>query len=261
MVFLRIGRIPATMLHRPQHTMDVREVYVWHLLTDSLCASPSLGAVQALLAPEEQARLEKASKYTDRLLYVLSRGLMRTVLASYLGCQCNELRFTVNSFGKPILQSDNGVPPLHFNLTHSRGAIAMAVSRDREVGIDVEERERRVEYMALAQRFFAAGEARHLQELREEERREAFFAIWTLKEAFVKGIGQGLTFPLDAFCFDLEMDRLIRFRPLADFVSPDWYFQQFDLGPRHCGAIAVQNPIGREVCIEMREWGSVFLSA
>ena len=57
--------------------------------------------------------------------------------------------------------------------------------------------------------------------LPSEERGPTFFAIWTLKEAFVKGIGRGISFPLDAFCFDLDGARLVRFRPLADFVSRD----------------------------------------
>jgi 4'-phosphopantetheinyl transferase len=249
------------MLHRPSHTLDANQVHVWHLLTESLSESPLLGAVQAWLAPEEQIRLERAGKHVDRVLYAMSRVVMRTVLASYLNCHGREVRFSVNSFGKPILDGINGCPPLHFNLSHSRGAIALAVCRDREVGVDVEERQRRVEHLALAERFFAAAEARHLQQLDEEQRGNAFFAIWTLKEAYVKGIGRGLTFPLDAFCFDLHADRLIGFRPLADFVAPDWHFHQFDLGARHCGAVAVQTPAGHRASIVMRDWNSAFLPA
>jgi 4'-phosphopantetheinyl transferase len=196
----------------------------------------------------------------DRTLFLLSRGLMRTVLASYLGCPCDDVRFAANDYGKPILHPAVCSPGLHFNLTHSRGAVALAVSNGREVGIDVEERLRQVEYLALAERFFAAEEARHLRALPEAKLSEAFFAIWTLKEAFVKGIGRGLSFPLDAFCFDLDVSRLIRFRPLADFVSPDWHFQQFDLSEHHCGALAVQNPAGGAVHVEMRDWQSAFVN-
>jgi 4'-phosphopantetheinyl transferase len=149
--------------------------------------------------------------------------------------------------------------PLRFNLTHSRGAVALAVSGGREVGIDIEERRRVVEYLQLAERFFSADEARHLRRLAPEQRGEAFFAIWTLKEAFVKGIGRGLTFPLDAFCFDLEVDRLVRFRPLADFVSPDWHFTHFDLGAHHRGALAVQDLAGRAVTVLMRDWAAALV--
>jgi 4'-phosphopantetheinyl transferase len=248
------------MLHRPSHTIGPHEVHVWHLLADQLTDPAALHAIYALLSPQEQERMTCLRRTRDQTLFVLARGLMRTVLASYLDCKCHEVRFAANDYGKPILHADARHPPLQFNLTHSRGAAALAVSRDREVGIDVEERQRPVEYLALAQRFFAATEARHLQELREEQRGDAFFAIWTLKEAFVKGIGRGLSFPLDAFCFDLEVNRLIRFRPLADFVSCDWQFHQFNLGERHCGALAVQNPAGSELTIELRYWPTAFIA-
>ena len=253
------------MLHRPRHTLDVHEVHVWHLLADGLADSAVRHALFTLLSTEEQDRMARYRHDQDRTLFLLSRGLMRSVLASYLGCRCREVRFAANDFGKPILHPEgpaaHNAPcsPLHFNLTHSRGAAALAVSRGREVGIDVEQRERRLEFLALAERFFSADEARYLRGLEDSQRSEAFFAIWTLKEAFVKGIGRGLSYPLDAFCFDLDADRLIRFRPLADFVSPDWHFQQFELGDRHCGALAVQKSAGTDLQIEMRDWQTTFL--
>ena len=246
------------MLHRPTHSIGAHEVHVWYLLVDHSADAP-LQAVRPLLSPEEQDRLGCIRHERDRQLFEMSRGVMRSVLASYLGCQGREIRFAANNYGKPILHVESRCPPLQFNLTHSRGAIALAVSRQREVGIDVEERHRIVEYLALAERFFAAGEASHLRELPEEQRREAFFAIWTLKEAFVKAIGRGLSFPLDAFCFDLDFDRLIGFRPLVDYVSSDWHFHQFDLGDHHRGAVAAHNPAG-DVTITMRDWGEVFVN-
>jgi 4'-phosphopantetheinyl transferase len=194
----------------------------------------------------------------DRTLFLCARGLVRTVLASYLDCTCHDVRFAANDFGKPILvPGDSAGAKLHFNLTHSRGAVALAVSGGREVGIDVEERHRPVEYLALAERFFAEAEARHLRGLDPAELPDAFFAIWTLKEAYVKGIGRGLTFPLEAFCFDLDAHkRLTAFRPQADFVDRDWHFHQFDLGERHCGALAVH---GVGATIEMHDWAAAFL--
>jgi len=246
------------MLHQPRHTIGDGEVHVWHLLTDDVADVAQMGGMHDLLSADEKARLGRVAHQRDRVLYAWSRALMRTVLASYLDCKCHDVRFSANAFGKPVLCAENAPPPIQFNLTHSRGAIALAVSRKREVGIDIEERHRPIEYLALAERYFAPTEARHLQQQRPEQCRDAFFAIWTLKEAYVKAIGRGISFPLDAFCFDLDVDRLIAFRPLADFVSWDWHFHQFTLGERHCGAVAVQNPPGHAVRIEMREWRSEF---
>jgi len=240
------------MLLQPRHTIGADEVHVWHLLADRLIEPAGL---RALLSAQELARMNCLRHERDRVLFLWARGLVRTVLASYLDCSCHEVRFAANDFGKPILQVGARLP-LHFNLTHSRGAIALAVSGGREVGIDVEERRRPVEYLPLAERFFAETEARHLRGLHPDELPDAFFAIWTLKEAFVKGIGRGLTFPLEAFCFDMDGCRMTAFRPLADFVERDWHFHQFDLGDRHCGALAVR---GAGATIQMRDWAAAFV--
>jgi 4'-phosphopantetheinyl transferase len=239
------------MLHRPIHTIGADEVHIWHLLADRLTDPAIVDRATTLLADDERQRMNVFGHESDRRTYLWSRCLMRTVLASYAGCTPADLRFQVNPFGKPILQD----VPLQFNVSHSRGAVALAVSM-RLVGIDIEERQRKVEHLGLARRYFAEGEARHLEELAESERGPAFFAIWTLKEAYVKGIGRGLTFPLDAFCFDLDVDRLRHFRALKDFVSDEWHFHQFDLGERHCGALAVE---GERVRVDLRDWASAFV--
>lgn len=248
------------MLHRPLHTVGAHEVHLWHLLTEHVADAATLEAVKALLSGEELVRMNCLRHEKDRSLFLWSRGVMRSVLASYLGCLGHEVCFASDAHGKPILRRETHDRRLYFNLTHSRGAVALAVSGGREVGVDVEERQRTVEYLSLAERFFAPAETRYLQALRADHLPEAFFAIWTLKEAFVKGIGRGLSFPLDAFAFDLEANRLQRFQPLADFVAGDWHFQQFNLGERHCGALAVQNPSGGAVTIEMRDWREVFVA-
>ena len=239
------------ILRQPTLKIGPDEVHVWHLLADT----PAHDGLRPLLAASEIARLECLRHARDRDLFLWSRCVIRSVISGYLDCAGHELSFGANNFGKPILQTPGNDPPLCFNLTHSRGAVALAVSVGREVGIDVEERRRRVEYLGLAQRYFAPDEARHLEQLHEDDRPDAFFAIWTLKEAYVKGLGRGLTFPLDAFSFDLDRHRLVAFRPLRDFVDCDWHFHQFALGQHHCGALAVQ---GKHVSITLHDWASAF---
>jgi 4'-phosphopantetheinyl transferase len=240
------------MLLQPRHTIGANEVHVWHLLAERLTEPAGL---RSLLSAQEIERMTRLRHERDRTLFRWARSLVRTVLASYLDCPCQDVQFAANEFGKPILLAD-GPPPLYFNLTHSRGAIALAVSGEREVGIDIEERYRPVDYLALAERFFAQPEACHLRGLHPNELPDAFLAIWTLKEAFVKGIGRGLTFPLEAFCFEMNGSQLTAFRPLADFVERDWHFHQFDLGDRHRGALAV---CGDGATIEMRDWSATFI--
>src|ERR1043165_4646913 len=189
--------------------MQPHDVHVWHVQATDLNKS-ALEGIEQLLSPDEIKRWKRYHFEKDRTMHLVSRGLMRTVLGSYLGCPPTDVEFTVNAHGKPILRPV-GVGGIQFNLSHSGGAAALAVALNREVGIDIEDRSRCVEYVPLAERFFTHSEAQHLRSIPDGDVSNAFFATWTLKEAFVKAIGKGLTFPLDAFAFDLEGRRLIGF--------------------------------------------------
>ncbi len=213
---------------------------------------------EALLSPEEAERYGRFGHERTRREFLLARGLTRTVLASYTGMAPSELRFQADAFGKPTLCAPAGNPPLHFNISHSHGVIVCAATLGRQVGIDVEDAGRRLEYLDLAERYFAPAEVAHLHGLPEGDRRAAFFAIWTLKEAFVKAIGQGLSFALDSFAFELDGDRLLRFRPPAALPGR-WQFFQFEPTAQHRGALVVQCD-GRAVQMVIRDWQEVFLA-
>ncbi len=109
-------------------------------------------------------------------------------------CQrpASELRWEKAAHGKPFLADGS----CHFNLTHSENLAALAVS-PFELGLDVEDRTRRVEYLALGRRFFAAPETAELE--RADDPRRFFFEVWTAKEAYIKALGDGLSHPLDQF--------------------------------------------------------------
>jgi 4'-phosphopantetheinyl transferase len=231
------------------------EVHVWRLHADQLTDPSVLGCFESLLAPDEAERRDRFVHERTRREFLLARGLARTVLASYTGIPPYDLRFSADAFGKPLLDPI-GDPHVHFNLSHSHGVIVCAVALDRHVGIDVEDSSRSLECMELAERYFAAAEVAHLHRLAAVDRQTAFFAIWTLKEAFVKAIGHGLSFPLDTFSFELERDRLVHFHPPAALPGR-WRFHQFDPTPRHRGALAVECK-GDNVRVVMHDWRDMF---
>jgi 4'-phosphopantetheinyl transferase len=243
-------------IHIPQHSLGPDEVHVWRLHADAVADSGLMGCLEGLLAADEAERRNRYVHERTRQEFLLARGLARTVLASYTGLSPHELRFTADAFGKPVLEPI-GNPHVHFNLSHSHGVVVCAAALDRHVGIDVEDSGRRLECLDLAERYFAAAEVAHLHRLPVVDRQEAFFAIWTLKEAFVKAIGHGLSFPLDTFAFELERDRLLRFHPPAELPGR-WRFFQFEPTPQHRGALAVECK-GDEVRIDVRDWCGVFL--
>lgn len=172
------------------------KVVLWSLAMPAVPPG-RIDAWQRHLPAEEQARADRFRFAADRASYVAAHALLRAILAAH-GVAAP--RFVLGPFGRPEL----ALPPggLRFSLTHTRFLVAAAVAMEDDIGIDVEETDARIDVTGLATRFFAASEAARLRVLPTAEQPAAFCRIWTLKEAFVKAIGLGLSLPLDSFAFD-----------------------------------------------------------
>jgi 4'-phosphopantetheinyl transferase len=170
-----------------------RQVIVWSW---SLQSGPMVGDdVQALLSDDERARQRSFVSSELRRRFLAARAGLRTLLGRYLDLDPRNLAFATNEFGKPRLAGDGQV---HFNLSHCEERAVLAIS-NAEVGIDLE-RERPIEHVDLARRYFHPHEVASITASRDEaEQRRAFFLVWTLKEAVVKALGTGLSTPLDSF--------------------------------------------------------------
>ncbi|KAG0466567.1 hypothetical protein HPP92_018147 [Vanilla planifolia] len=124
------------------------------------------------------------------------------------------LRFGKNGYGKPQLLRKHGdglsLPCLHFNVSHSSSLVACCVAMNSQVGIDVEERNRKLKHnvLSLARRFYSPDEVRFLEGLSEHElRRQEFIKLWTMKEAYVKALGRGFSAaPFRNFAIRLEVE-------------------------------------------------------
>jgi 4'-phosphopantetheinyl transferase len=168
-------------------------VDVWR---GSLDQEPSVRArLESLLDRDESERARRCRFDRDRHRYVVGRGLLRTLLARYLGRDPEALRFRYGRERKPALVGEE----LRFNLAHAEGTVLYAFSSAFEVGVDVELLHDDVAGKGVAERFFSAQEAAALRALPERDRARAFLACWTRKEAFLKARGDGLTVPLDSF--------------------------------------------------------------
>ena len=98
-----------------------------------------------------------------------------------------------------MLAKERGDESLRFNLSHSGDLALLGVTRDQEIGVDLEQIQDRIATEQIAKRFFSPREVAMLCALPPPVRQEAFFKCWTRKEAFIKGIGVGLSLPLDKF--------------------------------------------------------------
>jgi 4'-phosphopantetheinyl transferase len=158
------------------------------------------GQVQRLrqwLSPDELERADRMRLEHLRDRFVVSRGRQREILAAYLSQPPDQLQFEYGDVGKPRLAAPSTPGTLQFNLSNSHEVALLAISRGRELGVDIEYLDRRTNNESIARRYFADSEKRALAALPPSERREAFFRCWTRKEAVLKGLGVGLTFPLD----------------------------------------------------------------
>lgn len=179
-------------------TLRGADVHVWAAPLD-----PTEGEVRrlaALLASDERARAERFRFERDRRRFTVARGVLRTLLGGYLETDPRRVGFRYGSHGKPVL--DGGAAGEHevrFNVSHSGEMALFAFSLGRELGVDVEEVRPMDDGLEIAERFFSEAEVAVFRSLPAEVRDDAFFNCWTRKEAFIKAVGEGLSFPLHVF--------------------------------------------------------------
>lgn len=135
----------------------------------------------------------------DRRRFVVARGVLRSILGSLLCVKPSRVRFRYGDRGKPFLSEEFERERLFFNVAHSQDHGMFAVAADAEVGVDVEVIRSVADVMAIAERFFSSRERAAIRALPPPLRQTAFFHCWTRKEAYIKGLGEGLSHPLDRF--------------------------------------------------------------
>ena len=209
-----------------------------------------LAAYRALLSDDERGRHDRFRFERDRHHFLVAHALVRTTLARCTGRDAASLRFTIGERGRPELDTAGDDPGVRFNLSHTLGKVVVAVTRENDVGVDVE-RMRDVN-LGVAEKHFAAAEVAALRALPAGQQESRFFAYWTLKEAYIKARGMGLALPLDGFAFDLDAaggagEMGFSVRPDLGDRAEEWSFCLLDAGPEHRAAFAVRCGAGKTV--------------
>jgi 4'-phosphopantetheinyl transferase len=143
------------------------------------------------LSPDESERAERYRCEADSLRYIQARCLLREVLSFYRKCPPEEIIFEYAQAGKPCLK---GEPPagVQFSISHAGDMVAVAVSRGRRVGVDIETMRDDISASDLSLRFFSGAEAAAVRNSQGRAKTELFFRIWTRKEALLKATGEGI---------------------------------------------------------------------
>jgi 4'-phosphopantetheinyl transferase len=221
-------------------TLEKGIVDLWYYFYEGIV--PELASAQwALLTPGEREDYGKFYLERDRLLYLATRALVRTVLSYYSSVSPADWRFATGEHGKPRASAPSIEPTIHFNVANAEGLVVCAVSVVHEaLGVDVEPIDLKVEAVELSDRCFSTSELAEFRALPASEQKARFFAHWTLKESYVKAKGLGLALPLDQMSFLIEDEIRVELDPrLADDAS-SWRFALIDVPPHYLIAISVK---------------------
>ncbi len=167
------------------------EVHLWQARLDQPCAH--IEELAQLLCPAEKLRAGKFVFDKHRQRFIAGRGFLRNILGGYLNQPAASLEFSYGPQGKPELVSHGIHDKLYFNVSHSHETALYAISRNRQVGVDVERLRTKQDVESIAQRYFHPGECEVIRSLSAQKKKEAFFKAWTVKEAYAKATGEGLS--------------------------------------------------------------------
>ena len=190
----------------------------------------------ATLSDDERDRSARFRFERDRRRFVVARGALRELLGRYLDTHPGQVRFIYNAFGKPELHPDFGRGGFKFNLAHSGDLALIAIARHADVGVDVEciEARRESNYADVAENFLSPTEVDALRRVPTHLYDQAFFSCWTMKEAYVKGRGEGLTIPLTSFSVPISTEPAH-----AAVRCGGWSLFTLRPAPGYVGAVAV----------------------
>jgi 4'-phosphopantetheinyl transferase len=223
----------------------VDRVDVWTSTSDAV-PDARLRHYRSLLALDELDRCERFVHVADQHRFLIARALVRTMLSEYVARDPRDWRFRIEEYGRPeVAELPPGAPDLRFNLSHTPGLVACGVTVGRDIGVDVENVTRSLTHQ-IPERFFSPQEVADLRALPEEEQQTVFFDYWTLKEAYIKARGLGLTLPLRHFTFVRRpgLAPTICFAPELHDDASAWQFAQFWPTRDHRMAVAVRRAGG-----------------
>jgi 4'-phosphopantetheinyl transferase len=176
-------------------TADEVHIHFAHLDLDKA----EMTRLERFLDQSERARANRLQNFLARNRFIAGRGFLHETLAGYLGVGPEEIWLAEGEWGKPHLAARAGSGTLSFNLSHAADFAMLAVSRERDVGIDVERVVEELQFHAMARLFLSLRERTELSSLPKAEQAAAFFRCWTRKEAYLKGCGKGFMQPSDSF--------------------------------------------------------------
>jgi 4'-phosphopantetheinyl transferase len=231
-------------------SVGLGDIHVRFRLTDDIDEAGHVATLMVLSA-DERERVQRFVKRRDRYAFAAAHALLRQTLSEFADVRPAAWTFSTNENGKPVLDDVHRSTNIRFNLTHTRGLVACAIARGTDVGIDAESVDPAVHSLELAERYFSPAEVDALRTCADSERKARFVELWTLKEAYVKGLGVGLAESLDSFSIVFAEDSSLRVGSCG--MEPTWQFALFTPSPRYRLSVAARQTSETPRRIDVRE--------
>ncbi|MCW9012433.1 MAG: 4'-phosphopantetheinyl transferase superfamily protein [Gammaproteobacteria bacterium] len=223
-------------------SLDDNTIHIW--LNYLNIHQARLKHLYPYLSEEEKERSEKFKFFKHRKRFIASHGFMRSVLSTYFHKSAGELKFCYSERGKPELLLTADEPDIRFNLSHSNNLAILAVCKNHPIGIDIEYMGRKNEWAKLIRRFFTPTEQAGIFSLPEKQQKNAFFQVWTRKEAHMKVTGQGLHLAPGQFSVSIPPEPARFIENLKNRTENHWYMQDIILPEMYhdyCGCVSTTN--------------------
>jgi len=235
---LSLTPVPAPIFSQPKQDCELGAQAVDIHCLDIRCftADHYAGAAQIMSSAER----ERAQKFVrGKESYIASRWLLRKVLARYTNLSPEMVEFLRTDKGKPYLPQGD----INFSLSHSGHWALLAVAKAELIGIDIEAISAARDLMGIAESYYHLHEFARLQTLAGAAQNDYFYRLWTLKEAFFKATGTGISAGLEKIAFDLTGDKIgVQIAPELDEDGDEWQFHQWTLSPQDYCALACKHP-------------------
>lgn len=233
--------------------MQDQTLWIFALRVDDLTEA-DIAPWRSGLDSAEIARADRFLFANSRIEFTAAHALARWALGEAIGVDRRAFSFIPGAHGKPGAWLSGDPAPVSFNLTHTKGMVAVAVSTvpDLALGVDFEALDRSVD-LKIADSYFGPREVAWLMACPDDDKPEGFLRLWTLKESFIKATGKGLTQNLASFGFEVEAERIYFTDEIADDPAL-WSFEQRLIEDRFLGAVGWRRPASGDL---KPEWNVV----
>lgn len=218
-------------------TLPKGTVHIWYSPLDLW--RNRVGELKGLLSAEEIQRSEELVFQNRSDDYIISRSILRKILAQYLGGAPESVSLELNTTGKPYLTSSR----YYFNLSHSNDLFICGITWDTPIGIDLQHIYSISNIDTLIRNYFSPEEQQIVNSVIDSRIQDLFFTIWTAKEAYLKGTGEGFQRPVNSFTICQRDNNILTLKLKQETntsLSETWNFRELHISSDYKAALAVK---------------------